>query len=250
MISEDKTSNYYYHYSKFFNGSDREFDAMSQYYMDKLSKLGVISGSSKVLEIGCGWGFCLGGLNRMGVSGSEGIDIDPMACRIAVGRGLNATLVDVDEISSFMGSREATYDVVLAFDVLEHVPLQVRDGMLNDVFKVLKPGGIFICQVPNANSVIASYMRYVDYTHTATFTHISLDVVLHNAGFEGITVQDAESMAKRPPMFPLAGLKAWAIKRMVRMALRAIYVAELGSYPQVWSMPLDKNIIAVAKKKS
>lgn len=247
MDTDIPETSYAYHYKKFFDVSDRNFENMAQYYVRWLEYVGAPQPDQKVLEIGCGWGFALAGLRKLGVAHVDAFDIDSFAVGMCRRRGFEVTLLDVEDIHDFMASKAETYDVILAVDVVEHIPIDAQPQALRDIFLALKPGGKFVCQVPNADSIVASHMRYVDYTHHSAFTQVSLDAVLHNAGFAPAEIRDAEPPQHRPSIRHWNDLKNWLLRRIVRKLARAILVAELGPH-HGYRTPLDKNIIAIAKR--
>lgn len=59
---------------------------------------------------------------------------------------------------------DASMDVVTAFQFIEHI--QDQAGFIKDVFRVLKPGGVFLCTTPNAEMSIA---RNPFHIHEMTF---------------------------------------------------------------------------------
>lgn len=245
-MEQDFTSDYSYHYRKWHNESDSHFSSMSDYFARKLRSLDVLKPGQRVLEVGCGWGFCLGGLAQLGINDADAYDIDPTAVALCQSRGFNAKLLAVVDIGPWMDEHAGLYDTILAFDVVEHVPSDTLPNVLRGIFHALKPGGVLVCQVPNADSIIASHMRHVDHTHYTAFTATSLDGLLHEAGFNPATVTDADLPEQRPSWQQRGRLKMWAVKKIIRKVMRAIYVAELGD--EGWRVPLDKNIIAVAQR--
>ena len=53
----------------------------------------------------------------------------------------------------------ASVDFILAWHVLEHAGLSERDGMVNDWYRVLKPGGKLAVAVPNIIDLLGRYQR-------------------------------------------------------------------------------------------
>jgi SAM-dependent methyltransferase len=98
----------------------------------------------RILEIGCGKGAILSRLNAAGHR-CNGIDIDRDAVRecCAVHPELSVEFGSGDSIPF----PPASFDVVLSFDVLEHIRDSGRH--IAEVKRVLTPGGRYLLQTPN-----------------------------------------------------------------------------------------------------
>lgn len=109
-----------------------------------LSRVGVLTKPSTVLEIGCGKGTLLDEVHRWGHE-VVGIDVDADAIALAHS--------SYPKISSQVASGDslpflaASFDAVLSFDVFEHIP--DSDAHVREVGRVLKPGGHYLLQTPN-----------------------------------------------------------------------------------------------------
>lgn len=77
------------------------------------------------------------------------------------------------------------FDVVTSFFALEHVA--DPHAMLADVRRILKPGGLFYCVVPN---VLTNNADYVVVDHVNHFTRNSLAVLLAGSGFQLLDCDD------------------------------------------------------------
>jgi len=53
----------------------------------------------------------------------------------------------IDDAGSLAGYKDAGYDCVFSFHVLEHVPVGSIDDSVSNIFRMLKPGGISIHQI-------------------------------------------------------------------------------------------------------
>ncbi len=61
--------------------------------------------------------------------------------------------------------KDNTFDLVLAFDVLEHIPQDNLLDFLIEVKRVLKNGGFFIARFPNGDSPFGLKIQNGDVTH-------------------------------------------------------------------------------------
>jgi methionine biosynthesis protein MetW len=97
----------------------------------------------RILDVGCGKGWNLSYLQHSGYRLARGIELNQKAAAIARSRGLevdNALLED----RKYPGG---SFDVILMDQVIEH--LEKPRELLGEVFRLLRPGGLFWSSVPN-----------------------------------------------------------------------------------------------------
>lgn len=113
-----------------------------------------IANNSKVLEIGCGSGFFLQKLQTKGIK-CTGLEFNVEAIKTGRAQGLNILNEDIRTHSTNCNEK---YDVVCAFQVLEHI-CQVQD-FIQAALDCLKPEGKLIIGVPNSNPYLYKYDKY------------------------------------------------------------------------------------------
>lgn len=243
------------HYNKWHSDTAEHYAEMKYYYQKLFGELLPSDTQSAILEIGCGQGFALMTLQELGYPYLEGIDVDEQQVYSCLQKQLNVT--KVEDTLDFLAERSEKYHLILLCDVLEHIPLENQLTFTKGIQNALKPGGQLIGTVPNANSILASRWRYIDWTHYVSFTEHSLDFLLFNAGFTEIKIQEIEFFD--PPsyrlLFSRAILKQWywkmlihyAIFRYVRFHQRLSMIGELG-WEQGRDIPLSLNLRFVAQK--
>lgn len=115
--------------------------------LEFLAKTNLLQPNYKILEIGCGIGTIVFELTKQGYD-IIGSDISGEA--IAYGRkkyGNGNLKVEAAEKLLF---ENETFDIVLSFDLLEHI---VRvDRHISEVSRVLRPDGYYLFQTPNKYS--------------------------------------------------------------------------------------------------
>lgn len=96
----------------------------------------------RILDIGSSIGLNADNLKRRGFD-TYCVELSHTIVEFLSGRGHKAFFGPVGEA----GFDEGFFDAVTMLEVLEHV----RDPLaeLREVFRILKPGGIFVCEVPN-----------------------------------------------------------------------------------------------------
>jgi len=201
----------------------------------------------KILDIGCGMGFAMMFLKDIGYHNVSGIDIDENQVRLCKNKGLDSEVVSNTDL--FLRRNTGFYDLILALDLVEHIACKNQLDLMKALYNSLKPGGKFICTVPNANSALASRWRYNCWTHRLSFTENSLDFLLHNAGFNEIEITGTEAMPVPGHQWLIRkSVIRWWLLKFFRGIHRLEYMAELG-IDEAKKIPLTLNLIAVGVKK-
>jgi SAM-dependent methyltransferase len=102
---------------------------------------------------------------------------------------------------------DASYDTVISVEVLEHV--EEDEKFVKEVYRVLRPGGVFIMTTPNGEFVPNN-----NPDHKRHYRRQQLHDVLATA-FETVQVD----FAVKAGMFYEMGLWSWSIKRPIRTLL-------------------------------
>lgn len=107
----------------------------------------------EVLEVGCGTGLLLEGMQSF-VKHARGLDLSPRMLDRARARGL-----DVVEGSALaLPFPDSSFDVACSFKVLAHVP-DLRLA-LSEMLRVVRPGGTVVAELYNAQSLRMLVKRY------------------------------------------------------------------------------------------
>ena len=137
--------------------------------------------NSVCLDLGCGCGEFLYLLKILGFKMVVGVDLSPEQVTFAKNFNDNVVLGDV---KSFLRSNVNKFDLITAFDILEHFGKDELVEVMDLIYLSLKPNGQLIVQVPNAESPWSNKIRYGDLTHELCFDTNSLDALLKICGFK------------------------------------------------------------------
>lgn len=223
----------------------------------------------RVLDLSCGDGDILAALAAKGfhVEGSHFREDDyifrnpsPLLKTITVHKGIDLTRP--------LPFPDGAYDIVLATEVLEHLPSFT--GIVSEIGRILKPGGRFIYSTPNLHRLANRTRFFLTGTHDLCgarlgwhippedlySTHFSpvyfpvFHTLLHHRGmqvehlyFSSVTFWDAALL----PLYPLlAAATAWEILHFIKRSneggrdlLRAML------HP---AMMLAKRVVVCARK--
>jgi ubiquinone biosynthesis O-methyltransferase len=100
---------------------------------------------ARILDIGCGNGNISLALGSLGYN-VTGVDIDQMSIDTASGRNKYSNVkFEVLDANSFV--MNDAFDAVVCSEVLEHLSKPYE--LLESIYRILKPGGVFVATVPN-----------------------------------------------------------------------------------------------------
>ena len=135
--------------------------------------------TGRILDVGCGLGYFLSAVDE----GWEkhGIELSAFAAERASQHGK----IHQGDLRS-ANYPDNHFDVVMLYHVLEHMLHPVEE--IEEIFRVLKPGGTLIVGTPNFDSACArrygeKYRMLHDPTHISLFSSDSLDRFLWDHGF-------------------------------------------------------------------
>lgn len=139
-------------------------------------------GPATVLELGFGNGESLLRLSQKGSYELHGWDISLDCVERARKLGLPGKLRHCDGVSELLETREQ-FDVILAKDLLEHLPRDRVIPFVSGLLRALRDGGVFLARLPNMANPFSGLLRYDDFTHQLGFTENSLKQVFTLGGF-------------------------------------------------------------------
>jgi SAM-dependent methyltransferase len=204
------------------------------------------------LEVGCGTGFVLAGIQR------EFPDLKLMGSEIfyegLVFAGRRLPGIELFQMDARRIPFEGEFDVIGAFDVLEHI--EEDETVLLQMFQAIKPGGGIILTVPQHHFL---WSRADDYSfHKRRYTRKELLNKLTRAGFRAIRATSFVSLLL--PLIMLSRLRSrWSnddfdpsaelrIGHHVNLALEKIMAIERILIEGGVSFPAGGSLLAIAKR--
>jgi SAM-dependent methyltransferase len=202
----------------------------------------------RVLEAGCGTGGNLAMLSRFGKL--EAFELDDEARTIAESK--MPIKVKPGILPDGIPFKAGSFDVVTAFDVIEHVEKDVES--LGKLGEQLAPDGRLFMTVPALPWLWSKHDE--THHHFRRYTKASLNETLRKAGLEPVRISYFNTF-----LFPLIGGLRLARKALgitesaddampgntANALLTAVFSAESGLVGRV-PMPIGVSLIAVAKR--
>jgi len=216
----------YTHYTSEKMASWREFSETDYHHWSSAARVRLKgwlpeNKNAACLDLGCGPGNVLYLLSHEGYRNICGVDVSPEQIEVAKRVCANVTCADVKD---YLASFKENFELIIAFDLIEHFQKDELLELLDVVRKTLKPGGTLILQTPNAESPWGLSMRYGDFTHESAFTPHSLEHIL---GISGFTTFEAREC--KPHIHGVKSLMRAIIWKGIWLALALWNLAETGN---------------------
>jgi SAM-dependent methyltransferase len=172
---------FYRAFEERYRGSRESIESSLEVYLPFIEPLKSLYEAPEILDLGCGRGEWLELLQHNGFQ-AKGVDLDEgmlLACR-----ELNLDVCHVDALDYLRGMEADSLSVVSAFHVVEHIPFEALRQLVDEAYRVLKPGGLLILETPNSeNLAVGTSDFYLDPTHQRPLPAKLLGFVIEYTGF-------------------------------------------------------------------
>lgn len=138
--------------------------------------------SAKILDAGCGEGAFLDFLREQGYKNLAGFELSSQNVSICHSIGLDF-VIQFDALSLYDYHQDG-FDAIFALDLIEHLPKENAVSFIDQLYRLLKPGGYAVIQTPNMGSITSLYIRYNDLSHEFGLTEKSATSLFALGGFE------------------------------------------------------------------
>jgi SAM-dependent methyltransferase len=133
------------------------------------------------LDLGCGRGEWLELLGETGFR-ARGVDLDEGMLAACRERGLDVATEDA--LASLRAQPDASLALVSAFHLVEHIPFESVQELIDEALRALQPGGLLIMETPNPeNLVVATSSFYMDPSHLRPIPPQLLEFLVEFGGF-------------------------------------------------------------------
>lgn len=137
--------------------------------------------AAPIAELACGHGSFLWWLQQHGYRELAGVDSS--AAQIAFARQVTRTVCEEDLNRWLASQPDASWQTLVAIDLIEHLSKDDFMVLLSQVRRVLRPQGRLILRYPNGDSPLVGMNLFNDITHIWTYTANCLNSLARMQGF-------------------------------------------------------------------
>jgi SAM-dependent methyltransferase len=178
--------------------------------------------SATILDLGCGHGILVYFAGLAGYRNATGVDTSAEQVEEARRLGIEGVVAG-DIMETLRSLPDASQDVLIAIDVVEHLRKEEFLDLADEVMRTLKEGGRWIIHAPNAASPFFGMIRYGDYTHEQAFTPNSIKQLLLTVGFRRVDCFEDE-----PIPHGLKSFVRYCLWKVIRSAICFYLLVEMG----------------------
>ncbi len=143
--------------------------------------------NAPILDLGCGHGAIVYFARQAGYQNCVGVDTSAEQVAVAQSLGIEG-VTQGDVLATLHAAAAESIELVVTFDVIEHLTKSELLELADEILRVLKAGGAWMIHAPNGASPFFGAVRYGDYTHEQAFTPGGLKQLALCAGICGSRV--------------------------------------------------------------
>lgn len=213
----------------------------SNYYAAELKQLGLLTQQPlRVLDIGFGNGSFLGWCRSSGWQ-CDGLEVNSRLVARANAHGYTAA-ESIDNLPS--ESSKKTYDLITAFDVLEHIDRDSLVSFFKKLANISTSHTLFLFRFPNGDNPFSLPLQNGDVTHKTAIGQMMLRQIAQLAGFEVISLRS-----------PMQALENTSLKRRLSILMGRPFRWVIGTtikhlFMGGMDVLFSSNLVAVLKKSA
>ncbi|BDT66248.1 hypothetical protein os1_04070 [Comamonadaceae bacterium OS-1] len=151
------------------------------YFVAELAAAGIaVDAGIRVLDIGFGNGSFVGWCRSLGAT-PHGTEVNPRLVERARSQGFTCA-ADLRQLQQHAGG--APYDLITAFDVLEHIDRAALVSFVAQIRSLCHPNTTVLLRFPNGDNPFALPLQNGDVTHLTAIGQTMVHQVAALAGFE------------------------------------------------------------------
>lgn len=195
------TTSFYSAFEAHFRGSREEIKSRLRAYAPFWEPFLDTGLPCSAIDLGCGRGEWLELMQELGIE-SSGVDLDEGMLAIAREHGLKVNNQDALETLRALGNESQS--IVSGFHIAEHLAFPMLQELVQEAYRVLRPGGLLILETPNPENIaVATNYFYIDPTHIRPLPPDLMSFLPQYYGFSRTKImrlQEDPSLLKTPTL--------------------------------------------------
>ncbi len=188
FVNEDQhlLDGFYIAFEDQFRGSREDIVNRLKVYLPLIEEAKVGTPELPILDVGCGRGEWLDLLREGGYT-AKGLDLNRIMVDYCRARGFE--VLEGEVISYLRTLPDLSLGAVTGFHIIEHLSFPVLKRLLNEVVRVLKPGGLAIFETPNPkNLAVGACNFYSDPTHQKPLFPETIQFLVESQGLSNVQI--------------------------------------------------------------
>lgn len=222
---------------------DGRYKDNSRKFSQEIKRTKTMQGAH-ILEVGFGQGLFLEWAENNGYQ-VTGIEINPSLVETSKKRGHD---VHHGELADLFTSKTGCFDLIVLFDVLEHIPLVEYFDLFIQFERLLTDTGKLLLRFPNGASPFGRYYQYGDATHQTVLTGRLVEQIAMATGLIKLSSHNAARWNNPPKIrgkmkdwLAIQGA-AYLFRDMIQIPLSLIYFGKI--------VPMDPNMTVILGKRN
>jgi len=188
-----------------------------------------------ILEIGFGDGAFLAWAQKQGAN-VYGTELISELVEAGEKKGFKVFFGEIDQIRELMGRK---FDLIVAFDVFEHIQVDKLKLHLRVLRDLLSQRGELICRFPNGESPLGRIYQHADITHVSVLSGPIMKQLCGEVSLEVIEYRNPYRFRGKGSK-RLLRIASYVFRNMVHFCVAKAYL--LGN------TPLDPNVVVRIKR--
>ena len=177
---------FYVSFEDKFRGTRNDIKQRATVYLPVVQAVMAVTNKAPILDVGCGRGEWLELLQEHELN-AQGVDLNRIMISHCLDIGLDAK--EDDAIEYIRTLKSNSLGAVTGMHIIEHIPFKKLTVLFDEVLRVLKPGGVAICETPNPeNIVVGACNFYYDPTHLNPLPPEPMSFIMQARGFGPIEI--------------------------------------------------------------
>lgn len=192
----------------------------------------------RVLEIGFGNGSFMAWARGQGAH-VAGLEINEQMLAAAVQHGYAARTASLGELAA----QGEQFDLIVAFDVIEHWDTQELIDNFRDAARLLAHGGRLLVRFPNGHSPFGRVYQYGDFTHKSVISAYKIEYLAGLSDLDVVRIANVCRVSARAGTLRALRQRWLALRRAwIERSLSKLY-----GTPR---LPLAPNLVAVLARRA